>query len=278
MKKLLCWSILGYLAILLLFPFHSVLADISDTIRITATGSNVTGISNFTVVASDIQDTSFQADGTWDNPPVLDYVVIRRSFTDYPSSPTDGEAVYQGTGEAFSEIIDTTEEQVYYSAWVYSGGSYSPPAYYLLEVESGMVSVLTLLVFILLAIAPTIGCFAVSNGRTVLSLVAAFGWLMLGVYSYTQSTGTWDIYYSLGFMCLWLVALFVFIPAAYWYQRKKEEASIFQEETENWGKDEPLRKALLIEQRDQERMDRAFGKSKPRVKKKRSKFSETGEI
>lgn len=279
-------AILCYIVITLLFPFYGVIAGTTDSITITTTGTSnatVDSLTDFVVVATDQDDSDdgidwVDTDGSYTIPSGATGAIVLRKFDSYPSTVSDGVVVYNGANSSFTEtIISDDITVVYYSAWAYNGiGNYSDPSHFLLELEAnGMTNVMILLVFIILAIAPTIACFAVSNGRTVLSLVASLGWLMLGVFAYTQSDATWDIYYSLGFISLWLVAMFVFIPAAYWYQRRKDEASIFEEE--NWGADEPLRKALKAEEQDQERMSRLFGRSS-KPKKKKDRFTRTGEI
>lgn len=274
MKKFLCWAILGYILLPLLLPIGIVLAN--DSIRITATGTNVTGLSNFTVVASNIEDNSFQADGSWDNPASLDYIVIRRSFTDYPSSPTDGELVYQGTGESFSEIITGTAEEVYYSGWVYLSGEYSAVSHYLLEVESGMVNAILLGVFVFFALAPTItaSILGASRGGGIMAGVGALAWLVLGIFSYTQHVTTWDIYFSIFFASIFMVLICLLMPAMLLRKRDLKEAE------EDWGIDEPLRRAILADEQDNARMNRVLGKRKSKRGKSNSikRFEQRGEF
>jgi hypothetical protein len=61
---------------------------------------------------------------TWTNPPDPDFagVLIRRSFTAYPLSPTDGAFVFDGLAESFEDINFTPEDYnkpVYYTAFAY---------------------------------------------------------------------------------------------------------------------------------------------------------------
>lgn len=69
---------------------------------------------------------------TWLNPNVADFekVVIRGSSSSYPSSPTDGSAVYDGTAETTTDTGLTNGKRYYYSAFAKNtGGDYSSAAF-----------------------------------------------------------------------------------------------------------------------------------------------------
>lgn len=254
-----------------------VYAATTDMIQITLSASNITGISNFTVTG-DQNDTWIDTVGTWDNPPSLEYVIIRRSFTDYPATPTDGTLVYQGTGETFSETVTGIEsvENIYYSAWVYDSG-YSAPAHYLLEVETTMVNTLMLGILIFFALIPTIAgaILGATRGGGIVSGVAAIGWIVLGGFCYAQHEAIWDTYYIIFFASIFMVVICLLMPAMILRKRA------MREDEENWGANEPLRQAIIAEERDEEMMNMTFGrrnKKKPRNKKKNDRFNQTGEL
>ena len=69
---------------------------------------------------------------TWYNPNLADFekVVIRRSTTSYPPSPTAGSAVYDGTAETTTDTGLTNGQKYYYSAFTKNtGGDYSGAAF-----------------------------------------------------------------------------------------------------------------------------------------------------
>jgi len=147
------------LAVLLMFLLIGGVAHAApnDTITITATGTGCQPISDFLVIANDYDDIPASWVDTvlyWDLPTV-EYVRIRRSFTEYPSTITDGELVYQGSEETTTEILPGTDiDYIYYSAWTYTAGQWSAPVHYLLmlqeEEETGVSIPYMMILFIIL--------------------------------------------------------------------------------------------------------------------------------
>jgi len=263
---------------MLLLP-AGVWAASTDSIHITASSNNSTAVTNF-VVTGEPEDTWIDTEGSWTAPDDSEYVVIRRSFDDYPDDPDNsGTLVYQGTLEEFAETVSGIGgvEAIYYTAWSYNGSMYSEPVYYLLEVETTMVDVMTLGIFILLPLAASIACLVGSRGRELLAIIAGFGWLILGVWSFGQYSSVWDIYYSIGFFSLCMVLLFVLISAGMYARYRKNSKGDYVAE-ENWGEDEGLRLDMIEEEKEEEKMNRMFGKSRKRKKKSSSKFDLRGEI
>lgn len=77
-------------------------------------------VSNFTAQATPAKTIML----TWTNPPDPDFagVLIRRSFTAYPGSPTDGAFVFDGLAESFEDtnfIPADYNKPVYYTAFAY---------------------------------------------------------------------------------------------------------------------------------------------------------------
>ena len=73
-----------------------------------------------------------QAILSWSNPdvPGFQQVVVRCSSSDYPARWDDGDAVYAGTAESFTQGGVTVSGSVYYSVWAnYGNGVYSAPRY-----------------------------------------------------------------------------------------------------------------------------------------------------
>ena len=69
---------------------------------------------------------------TWLNPHIADFdkVVIRRSSTSFPPTPTSGTSIYSGTAETTSDTNVTNGKKYYYSAFVRNtAGRYSSGAY-----------------------------------------------------------------------------------------------------------------------------------------------------
>ncbi len=113
--------------------------------------------------------------------------------------------------------------------------------------------------FIWLAIIPTVAAFAVSSGRRILSFVAAGAWLLLGVYSYTNSAATWDIYYALFWLSMGMIVVCVLVPAAL---KEKKEDNL----EPDYGEDKEFMAAIKEEEDDKARFDRLFrgGRRRPR--------------
>jgi len=242
------------------------------------------GITDFFVSVSDM-DTEpakwIETTGVWVFPVATgDYVHIRRDFNEYPSDRTKGDLVYQGALGTFIETINVLPNVVYYTAWVYGNDkTWSDPVYYVLDV-GGEVTTINFSTFLLgifgfLAVGSMVAGLAIKTGRSLMFVVGAGIWLLLGVYSYTLYKDAWDIYYALFFFSMFMVPICIFMPMAIArLNRPSPEIDV-----DNWGKDEPLRQAIEAEEQDRERTDRILGKrSKKSNKRKRSKFEDTGEL
>src|SRR4030042_555603 len=192
-----------------------VLAEGTDHIGITATGTGTDPITDFVVVVSSQDELSGQwveTTGTWEIPVSADYVIILRRFDGYPESTTDGVEVYNGTGETFTETITGGIEEIYYSAWTYGGGEWSCAIYYELEVENPMSAYFLFLSLIILGGMLT----GLSGWKRFLplSMAASISWLALGILLMTSPdtigldtlSSTWT--QVLGFVFL----LMVFTP------------------------------------------------------------------
>jgi subtilisin family serine protease len=61
---------------------------------------------------------------SWENPasPAFEAVIIRRSTSDYPATPSDGELVYEGADVSFLDGPFPLGERIYYSAWARGTG------------------------------------------------------------------------------------------------------------------------------------------------------------
>lgn len=240
-----------------------VMGDTSVNVTVTAVPWISSGITNFTITyISETQlDLSWVFIGDGVN------IMIRGSYDGYPddipnedTTPSDGHQVYYGSGTSFSDTSMNFEENagiLYYKAWAQkaTGKWYTVP-------ESGEqegISV-TLLAFIIAAIALTIATFAIKRGRSLVSIVAAGVWMILGVYNYTRYETLWDIYYALFWLSMGLVIAHTLIPAIL-----KEKAEI-EPTIDDLGEDKELIGDIEAMEKDRKRMDRIFmlRKSKPR--------------
>jgi multisubunit Na+/H+ antiporter MnhG subunit len=125
---------------------------------------------------------------------------------------------------------------------------------------------ITLIAFVLMALAPMIAAFAVDKGRTALSLVGAGGWLILGVYCYTSHVTTWDIMYSVFWLAMIMVVACVYL-AVIMREKKEDEATL---------EEDPTVANIRELEEDRDRHSQIF---RPRGKRPvPSKFSKTGRI
>lgn len=128
------------------------------------------------------------------------------------------------------------------------------------------------LALILLALGLTISTFALKSGRTILAFASAGAWVILGVYSYTQSTATWDIYYALFWLSMGMVLVCVLVPAVL---REKKEEDISADDIDEYG-DKDLMADMETNRKDKERFDKLSGSRKQRPRKRLSRFARTG--
>jgi len=126
------------------------------------------------------------------------------------------------------------------------------------------------LALIFLAVSLTIATFALRSGRMILSFASAGAWMVLGVYSYTQSAIVWDIYYALFWLSMGMVVCCVLIPAIL---KEKKEDDISLGETDEFG-DKDMLDAMEADDKDRARFERLSGKRKPR--RRLSRFAKTG--
>lgn len=89
---------------------------------------------------------------------------------------------------------------------------------------------ITLVAFVLIALAPMIASFAVSRGRTILSLVGAGGWMILGIYCYNNHVDAWDIMYSVFWLSMIMVVSCIYM-AVIMREKKEEEPTLEEDAT-----------------------------------------------
>jgi subtilisin family serine protease len=102
---------------------------VGEAYRLSNLPSGIAPVENFSATAGG--DPS-QVILSWSNPamPGFQQVVIRRSSSDYPTRWDNGDAVYAGTAQSFTNGNVPVSGSVYYSVWAnYSNGVYSAARY-----------------------------------------------------------------------------------------------------------------------------------------------------
>jgi hypothetical protein len=181
-------------------PALCVSAATTATVTITATGVVVGAPGGFTLTY--ISDYEVGID--WTPAAGSTNTLIRAATGRYPTSITDGWLVYFGAGSTTIDTgvsLDETATGIYYRAWAEKAGAYSP---FWAEdfIEGGG---MTFIAFAAIALGLTIGGFAIK--RVSLVVGSAFGWLVLGGYSYSKITAPFEssIYFYLFLMCIAMV-------------------------------------------------------------------------
>lgn len=204
-------------ALLLNFVFYiEVQAAKSVDVTITANPSGFFAPTSFDV----IRVTDHKIRATWVANPLAVTTYIRAKVGSYPTSETDGYLVYDGAGVTVDDnsvSLDETAANVYYRAWSKDGvGTFSPDFAQDFAGGIGMVLLALLSGAVLMTIAAFIVAYITKIG--LLKWIAAGLWVVTGAYAYTQKTTTWDVFYSLFFMCFFVA---VAIAVEYGYGEYK---------------------------------------------------------
>jgi hypothetical protein len=157
---------------------------------------------NFTLVAVG----NGQVNITWSAIPVwATSIEIRRSTDAYPLTPTDGDAIYSGIGTSTSDTsVDVSDNKYYYRAWINAPFGYGG---YAQDSIGGTIMLLVILLVIALGATVT----AEFANQILLAMIGAGFWILASFAAYIQSStpisGTWDVYYGLFFICIFVGAL-----------------------------------------------------------------------
>lgn len=147
------------------------------------------------------------------------YSMVRGAVGRVPEDRTDGYLVYYGSATNTTDWVDLNVQHVYYRVW-------SQACSEAWEDEGISDSIggvnLRQIIFLILALVPTIGMFALKSGRKILGFIAAGGWLLLGIYSYTQSAEAWDIDYGLFWLSMAAVLACALVPSLLKEQKEEE--------------------------------------------------------
>lgn len=152
------------------------------------------GVLGFTVTR--ITDTSIKLD--WTPHATTDNVTIRVKYGEPPANRSDGYPVYYGDGSATTMTWDNSTSlnnvfgTTYYRIWSEnSSGGWST------EYREGYTEGIAMFLIVVALIAVALTWLAYKERRITIGIGAAFGWLITSVYSYSQSTAIWDIYFCL---------------------------------------------------------------------------------
>ncbi len=186
------------------------------------------------VLATDNSSAAWVEVGlTWT--PGASLTVILRRFDGFPTSPTDGVLVYNGTGSAVNETITAANiERVYYAAWSQSGVEYSDPVFYELEVESAMITIFLLLG--MLGLSFGLSGLGYYFKKSPILIVASLLWMGSGAWAFTQSAEMWDGYFFIGCVGILMGIVSAFAPWL-WGQQMKNRSLTDEEIDEQYRLD-----------------------------------------
>ncbi|MCJ7761445.1 hypothetical protein MUP59_09950, partial [Candidatus Bathyarchaeota archaeon] len=236
---------------------------------------------NFTAIIVDSNEETeawFEVELTWGLGIEATSTIIIRKEDPSPALLTDWQLIYDGNAEIYNDTVAAEDtdtmffcEDLYYTAWSKNEYGYSAPVDFQLEVHPNMVNAVMLLALGILALVPTIAAFALKSGRSILGFMAAGMWVILGVYSYTQSEDTWDISYAIFWISMGMVIVCSLVAVV--LKEKKEE-----EITEDYGEDKELMEQVEADEKDREKFRRIYGSRRGRARKggKLSNFAKTG--
>jgi hypothetical protein len=272
------WLLVGCIVVLmcLALPQVALAGDgDTDTITITSTGVGTFPITDFVVSITNYDKVSSQwidTTGNWGFPADTDYVVIYRSFNDYPNLVGIGTLVYNGTGDSFSETITGMIGTVYYSAWTHGGEGYSEAVNYSLEVKPKMVS--AIMFFALISLGGILTGLSGWKRFLLMSMAASIAWLVLGILLMTSPdtiglgslSATWT--QALGFVFI----LMVFSPVLLYI---KPTTTLQREETMRDAFGRPIKTSWTEQgsrpKSKQKRSDAVQSEYKERLRKRTKK-------
>jgi len=191
-----------------------------DTIKITATGATIAPpVVGFTVDQFDSFTDEDELDwigalGEWETPIGVDGVIVVRNLTAYPSDHSDGDVVYTGLGETFTEYVDVTGvDTVYYGAWTWTNSTYSTASYASLEVDM-RAFIEPSWIYMVMAIGMIILSYKVFRSYFC-RILAGFATIGVGVYQVAEATGDdeWG-YWIIGFAFA-AFGLYILLMVAY---------------------------------------------------------------
>jgi len=208
-----------YVVAVLAIPLTALASEVAD-ITITATPIFTAGIINFQVTYINDQRLDF----SWGYGIGATKIMIRAKYGDYPSdipdestTPTDGYEVYYGNGVTASDTsvdFDQSPGPIYIKAWGQKAdGTWYTTADTGQEEGMGM----TLLALSILALGLTAAMFATKN--MMLGFPCVIFWGVMGGYSYTRSSTTWDWQYLLFFAAMGMA---IFSAIAMYALRKRD--------------------------------------------------------
>ena len=241
-----------------------VKADVlTADITITATGIVIEAPLGFSVWIV----SSEEIGAAWTKPVGAVNTMIRAEYGRYPIDRTDGYLVYYGPADSVSDTtvnFDEVTSTVNYRAW--SENAANEWSDYAQDYVEGIG--VTLIAFVILVVGMTIATFALKSGRMIMAFVSAGAWALMGIYCYTLSIQTWDIYYSIFWLSMGMTLVCSLIPTLL---REKKENDIGIEDEDD---DAELMADIESHEKDREKYDRLFGRSKHR--KRKNFYARTG--
>jgi len=191
-----------------------VSAATTQNVEVTATPAY--GIISFSI--DYISDT--QMDLSWTVTGDVVNVMVRAQYGEdldeipnEDTAPSDGVQVYYGPGSSFSDTsmdFDQNPGPLYYKIWGQKADDKWYTGSYSAWEES---AVLLLIALIILALGFTIVSFLFKKG--FLAFAGAAVWMITGIYCFSRALETWDTYFSLGFLFLFLTIVFSFSPLSW---------------------------------------------------------------
>ena len=133
--------------------------------------------------------------------------------------------------------METLSVPIYYKSWSQTAGG----AWEESGSNTGFVEGVGMLLIVLagLAFGFTIASVILKKGS--LSFAGASVWIITSIYCFTKYTVTWDTYFSLGFLFLFLTLVEAFSPLA-WREKPDDDDESpdmrnMREEMESWNKE-----------------------------------------
>jgi hypothetical protein len=173
----------------------------------------------FTLIV--INDHNIQGD--WIPNPAASGTLIVAKQGNYPTSPTDGVVIYNGTGTTMNDIsvsLDELAANMYYQAYsVQSDGSVPVGVY--AEANIGGVSVSLLGLGLLFLIALGLLIFSTISLNSLWDWVAALFFILASWWSYTHSETSNDFYYISFLISAFMIIIAVLLGAYIAYEDRK---------------------------------------------------------
>ncbi len=191
------------------------------------------------VMSSDNMSVSL----TWTIGAGADYTQIQASLSDYPANPGEGDTVYFGPSDNYTDSLDwdmaTSGTTVYYSAWSINAGGYS--ANHAEATTAGgkaMTNALILIPMILLLGGLTY--IGESRRNWLVILIAGFGWFLFAGWCMLTSAASWDAFFIFAILGA-MIALVTFIWPLVTRPKELPKDEDESEESKAWGGRPPKR-------------------------------------